>query len=56
MKRLPISLVALLAGLSLAASACGSVSSYAARVDGKTISQGDLETELRDIAANDAYI
>jgi hypothetical protein len=55
-KRLPISLLALVAGLALAASGCGSVSSYAARVDGKTISQANLETELRDIAANDAYI
>lgn len=56
MRRLRTSLLALVAGVALAATACGSVNAYAAKVDGKTISQSDLENELRDIAANDAYI
>ncbi|HWC10736.1 MAG TPA: peptidylprolyl isomerase, partial [Acidimicrobiales bacterium] len=49
------SLVALLAGLALVLAACGS-SSPAATVDGETISRGDLEGELRDIASNDKYL
>jgi len=55
-KRLPISLVALVAGLAMAAASCGSISSYAAKVDGKTISQSSLNTELNDIAANGPYL
>ena len=62
MKRLPLrsgraglSLVALFAGLTLLLSACGG-SSPAATVDGSTISRGDLEGELRDIASNDKYL
>jgi len=43
-------------GLALVASACGSVSPYAAKVDNKSISQDELETELRSIAANGPYL
>jgi foldase protein PrsA len=42
--------------LAILATACGSVSSYAAKVDNKSISQSDLETELRSIAANGPYL
>jgi hypothetical protein len=49
-------LPALAAVLALAAGACGSVSPYAARVDNKSISQDDLEGELRSIAANGPYL
>ncbi|MDX6410454.1 MAG: hypothetical protein QOE13_3525 [Gaiellaceae bacterium] len=42
--------------LALLATACGSVSSYAAKVDNKSISQNDLEKELRSIAANGPYL
>lgn len=38
------------------ATACGSVSPYAAKVDDKSISQDALETELRSIAANGPYL
>ncbi len=55
-RRLQISFTALVAGLALAAAACGSVSPYAARVDNKSISQEDLESELRSIAANGPYL
>ncbi|MGH9189233.1 MAG: peptidylprolyl isomerase [Acidimicrobiales bacterium] len=47
--------VALVAGLALG-SACSSVTSYAARVDGQTISSSDLEDELRAIATNEPYL
>jgi len=43
-------------GLALVAAACGSVSPYAAKVDGKSIEQDDLERELRSIAANGPYL
>ena len=43
-------------GLALVATACGSVSPYAAKVDNRSISQDDLETELRSIAANGPYL
>ncbi|MFN2608676.1 MAG: peptidylprolyl isomerase [Acidimicrobiales bacterium] len=56
MRRLSLCLAALGAGVALAASACGSVSSYAATVDGTRISRGSLNGELRDIAANDKYL
>ena len=56
MRRLHISFTALLVGLAVAAVACGSVSPYAARVDDKSISQDDLESELRSIAANGPYL
>jgi len=42
--------------LALLAAACGSVSSYAAKVDNKSISQSALENELRSIAANGPYL
>lgn len=35
---------------------CGSASPYAAKVDGKAISQDELESEMRSIAANEAYL
>lgn len=42
--------------LAVLATACGSVSPYAAKVDNKSITQKDLETELRSIAANGPYL
>jgi foldase protein PrsA len=42
--------------LAVLATACGSVSPYAAKVDNKSISQDSLETELRSIAANGPYL
>ena len=56
MRRLPTFLTALVAGLALMATACGSVSPYAAKVDDKSISEDDLESELRSIAANGPYL
>ena len=56
MRRLPAFFTALVAGLALVATACGSVSPYAAKVDDKSISEGDLEHELRAIAANGPYL
>jgi foldase protein PrsA len=50
-----LSVVALLAALTLLLTACGS-GAAAATVDGETISRGDLEGELRDIASNDKYL
>jgi parvulin-like peptidyl-prolyl isomerase len=47
---------ALVAGLAVLSTACGSVSPYAARVDDKAISEDDLERELRSIAANGPYL
>jgi len=55
-RRLYISFTALIAGLALTASACGSVSPYAAKVDNASISQDTLEKELRSIAANGPYL
>jgi len=55
-RRLHISFTALVVGLALAAAACGSVSPYAAKVDSTSISQTDLENELRSIAANGPYL
>ncbi|MGI8984361.1 MAG: peptidylprolyl isomerase [Acidimicrobiales bacterium] len=49
-------LAAPLVALAILATACGSVSPYAARVDDKSISQDDLERELRSIAANGPYL
>jgi len=43
-------------GLAVAVSACSSVSSYAATVDGTRISTGSLEGELRDLGRNDQYL
>lgn len=42
--------------LAVLATACGSVSSYAAKVDNKSISEDDLTDELRSIAANGPYL
>lgn len=42
--------------LALLATACGSVSAYAAKVDDKSISEDRLNTELRSIAANGPYL
>jgi hypothetical protein len=55
-RRLSFSFSALAVALALGATACGSVSPYAARVDNTSISQDDLETELRAIAANGPYL
>ena len=54
MKR-PLGVVALVA-LVVVVGACGSVGPYAAKVNGRNISQDSLEQEMRDIAANDAYV
>ncbi len=56
MRRLPALFTALVVGLALVATACGSVSPYAAKVDDKSISEADLEHELRAIAANGPYL
>lgn len=56
MNRFKLSFAALVAGLALVAGACGSVSPYAARVGDISISQDDLERELRSIAANGPYL
>lgn len=56
MRRLHVCLLALVAAVTLAASGCGSVSSYAATVNGTRISRSSLEGELRDIAGNDKYL
>ena len=42
--------------LAVLATACGSVSPYAAKVDNKSISEDDLTRELRSIAANGPYL
>jgi parvulin-like peptidyl-prolyl isomerase len=55
-RRLSPFLTAPVVALALVATACGSVSGYAAKVDNKSISQDDLETELRSIAANGPYL
>ena len=56
MRRLSNFFAAPVVALALLATACGSVSPYAAKVDSKSISQNDLETELRSIAANGPYL
>lgn len=56
MRRLSISFTALVVGFALVATACGSVSPYAAKVDDKSISEDELEKELRSIAANGPYL
>jgi hypothetical protein len=55
-RRLSTVFGALVAGLALMGTACGSVSPYAAKVDSRSISQNDLENELRSIAANGPYL
>jgi foldase protein PrsA len=42
--------------LALVATACGSVSPYAAKIDNKSISEDSLNDELRSIAANGPYL
>ena len=42
--------------MALLATACGSVSPYAAKVDNKSISEDELTEELRSIAANGPYL
>ena len=56
MKRFSVLFTALAGGLALVATACGSVSPYAARVDNTSISQDSLEDELRSIGANGPYL
>lgn len=56
MRRPTTFFTALVVGLALVATACGSVSPYAAKVDDKSISQNELEKELRSIAANGPYL
>ena len=51
-----LAIVAGVAAFAVVAAGCGSVSSYAATVDGSRISKAELEEELRDIAANDEYL
>jgi len=50
------SFLASLLGLAVLSTACGSVSPYAAKVDGERISPDQLEGELRSIASNDQYL
>jgi len=45
-----------MAGVALVLAGCGSVDSYAAKVDGTSISQNSLESEMRSIAANQKYL
>lgn len=56
MKTRSASFLALVVGLATVLAACGSVDSYAATVNGTTISQSALENEMRDIAANEKYL
>lgn len=56
MRRLSTLFTAPAVALALVATACGSVSPYAAKVDNKAISEGDLTNELRSIAANGPYL
>ena len=51
-----LGLVAGVAAFVVLTAACGSVTPYAATVDGSRISRTELENELRDIAANDKYL
>ncbi len=56
MNRRFASFLALTAGLAVFLASCGSIDSYAAKVDGSSISQGELEDEMRSIAANEKYL
>ena len=57
MKSFRTAFVASIVGIALlATAACGSVSPYAAKVDGKRISEDTLVDELRSIAANEDYL
>jgi foldase protein PrsA len=55
-RRFSIFFTAPVVALAVLATACGSVSSYAAKVDNKSISEDSLNTELRSIAANGPYL
>ncbi len=56
MNRRSVAFAALGGAFAILLTACGSVSAYAAKVDGHTISQDDLEEEMRSIAANETYL
>ncbi len=49
-------LVVLLVASGLALSACGSLTSYAAKVNGRRITQNELDRELNAILGNEAYL
>ena len=51
-----VGFVALTVALGLALAGCGSATPYAAKVNGETITQKQLEDEMRSIALNDAYV
>lgn len=55
-RRCSVALAAGLAAVAILAGACGSVRSYAAKVDGRPIASAELEDELRSIASNEAYL
>lgn len=55
-RRFALSSVALALGLALVLTGCGSAEPYAAKVDGATITQDELEAEMRAIAANEPYL
>jgi foldase protein PrsA len=55
-RRLSTFFTAPVIALAVLATACGSVSPYAAKVDNKSISEDDLTRELRSIAANGPYL
>ena len=56
MRRLSTFFTAPVVALAVLATACGSVSPYAAKVDNKSISEDELTDELRSIAANGPYL
>lgn len=56
MRRLSTLFFALAVASALVATACGTVSPYAAKVNDESISQDQLERELRSIAANGPYL
>ena len=51
-----VSLIAAGLGIALAASGCGAVSTYAAKVNGVAITQHQLDNELEAIKANKKYL
>jgi foldase protein PrsA len=55
-RRLSTFFTAPVVALAVLASACGSVSPYAAKVDNQSISEDELTDELRSIAANGPYL
>ena len=56
MRRFSTFFTAPVVALAILATACGSVSPYAAKVDDKSISEDALTKELRSIAANGPYL